>query len=333
MMNHRSFAIFLGALAAPVLSLAAFIISNTALAQSYPSRPIRLLVAFPPGGGADTVARIVAPKLTELEGQQVIVDNRPGAAGNIATEIAARAQPDGYTLLLGHSSPLVVSPSLYKGLPFDTDKDFAPILLLGSTQYLLVVHPSVQAMSVQELITLIKRSKPGQFSYSSAGTGSPNHLAAEVFKTMTAVDIVHIPYKGGGPAILAVLSGEVKILFASFASSVPHVKTGKLRALAVTGPNRSPKAPEAPTMQELGFAGFDVRAWFGILAPAGTPRAIVTHLNRNFLKVLAVPEVHEALKRVGLEPSATTPEEFAAYIKAQLTFWAKVIKGAGIKPE
>ncbi len=319
-------------LAAAALGLAISAITSTTLAQSYPSRPIRLIVAYPPGGGSDTLARIVSPKLAELVGQQIVIDNRPGAAGNIATEIAARAQPDGHTLLWGFSTPLVVNPSLYKNLPFDTDRDFAPVLLLGSAQFLLVVHRSVQANSVQELIALLK-SKPGQLPYGSAGTGSPNHLAAELFKGRAGVDMIHVPYKGGGPAALAVLSNEVKILFGSFASSLPHVKTGSLRALAVTGLKRSPEAPDVPTMQELGFPGFDVRAWYGVLAPTGTPKAIVTRLNRELLKILAMPEVQEALKREGLEPSGTTPEEFAAYIKAEKALWAKVIKDAGIKPE
>lgn len=319
-------------LTAALLSLGAPVMMDTALAQGYPSRPIRLIVAYPPGGGSDTLARIVAPRLTEMLAQQVIVDNRAGAAGNIATEIAARAQPDGYTLLWGFSTPLVVNPSLYKNLAFDTDRDFAPILLLGSAQFLLVVHRSVQANSVQELIALLK-SKPGELPYGSAGTGSPNHLAAELFKGRAGVDMIHVPYKGGGPAALAVLSGEVKVLFGSFASSLPHVKTGVLKALAVTGPKRSAEAAAVPTMQELGFKGFDVRAWYGVLAPAGTPRAIVTRLNRDLLKILALREVQESLKREGLEPAGTTPEEFSAYIKTEKALWAKVIKDAGIRAE
>lgn len=319
-------------LAAAVLGLATSAISSTTLAQSYPSRPIRLLVAYPPGGGSDTLARIMAPKLTERGGQHVIVDNRPGAAGNIATEIAAKAQPDGYTLLWGFSTPLVVNPSLYKNLPFDTEKDFAPISLLATAQYILVVHPSVPANSVKELIALA-RSKPGQLNYASAGVGSPLHLAAELFKNKAGLDIVHVPYKGGGPASVAVVSGEVKILFGSFASSLPHVQARKLKALAVTGPQRSSEALEVPTMQELGFAGFDVRSWYGVLAPEGTPKAIVTRLNREFLKILAMPDVKEGLRRHGLEPTGSTPQEFAAHIKAEKAVWAKVIKDAGIRAE
>lgn len=319
-------------LAAAVLGIGAAAATNAIHAQSYPTRPIRLLVAYPPGGGSDTLARIVAPKLTETVGQHVVVDNRPGAAGNIATEIAARAQPDGYTLLWGFSTPLVVNPSLYKKLPFDTEKDFAPISLLAAAQYILVVHPSVQANSVRELAAFA-RSKPGQLNYASAGVGSPLHLAAELFKKTAGVDIVHVPYKGGGPASVAVLSGEVKILFGSFASSLPHVKAGKLKALAVTGPKRSSEAPEVPTMQEVGFRGFDVRAWYGVLAPAGTSKVIVTRLNREFVKILSMPDVQEALRRHGLEPTGSTAEAFAAHIQAEKAVWAKVIKDAGIKPE
>lgn len=314
------------------LSLATSGITYTAFAQSYPTKPIRLLVAYPPGGGSDTLARIVAPRLAELVGQQVVVDNRPGAAGNIATEIASRAQPDGYTLLWGFSTPLVVNPSLYKNLPFNTEKDFAPILLLGSAQFILVTHRSVEANSVKELIALVK-SRPGQFNYSSAGVGSPNHLAAELFKRRADVDILHVPYKGGGPASVAVLSGEVKMLFGSFASSLPHVKGGRLKALAVTGPERSREAPDVPTLHELGFPGFDVRAWYGVLAPAGTPHSIVTRLNGDLRKLLSIPDVLEGLKREGLEPVGSTPQEFVAYIKAEKALWAKVIKDAGIKPE
>lgn len=319
-------------LAAGVLGVATCAITNSTLAQNYPTRPIRLLVAYPPGGGSDTLARIVAPRLVQLVGQQVVVDNRPGAAGNIATEIASRAQPDGYTLLWGFSTPLVVNPGLYRNLPFDTEKDFEPIVLLGSAQFILVTHRSVLANSLPELITLIK-SKPGQFNYSSAGVGSPNHLAAELFKGRAGLDIVHVPYKGGGPASVAVLSGEVKMLFGSFASSLPHVKTGRLKALTVTGPKRSPEAPDIPTMHESGFPGFDVRAWYGVLAPARTSKAIVARLNREVLKILSMPDVVEGLKREGLEPAGGTPAEFAAHIKAEKALWAKVIKDAGIKPE
>jgi tripartite-type tricarboxylate transporter receptor subunit TctC len=206
-------------------------------------------------------------------------------------------------------------------------------VLLGSAQFLLVVHPSVQASAVPELVGLLKKSRPGEFTYSSAGIGSPNHLAAELFKGRAGVDMVHVPYKGGGPAAVAAISGEVKLLFASFASSLVHVKSGRLRALAVTGPKRSSEMPDIPTMQELGFTGFDVRAWYGLLAPARTPKAIVSRLNEECLKILAMPDVRNALKREGLEPSGSTPEEFVRHIRDEKALWARVIKDAGIRPE
>lgn len=320
-------------LATVVLGLATFAITNTTLAQSYPSRPIRLIIGASPGGASDAFARIVSPGLAELLGQQIVIDNRPGANGNIAIELVARAQPDGYTLLWGVSTTLVINPSLYKHPPIDPQKDFAPILLLGSQQLILVVHRSVQANSVQELIALVKSSKPGQFQYASGGIGSPNHLAAALLIARTGLNIIHVPYKGGGPATIAALSGETNIFFASLASAVPHIKAGSLKALAVTAPKRSSEAPDTPTMQESGFPGFDVRSWHGVLAPAGTPKPIVAHLGSDLTKVMSVPNVQEALKRAGLEQSIGTPEDFAAYIKSETALWTKVIKEAGIRAD
>lgn len=315
------------------LGLTTFATTNIALAQSYPSRPIRLIIGASPGGASDAFARIVSPRLAELLGQQIVIDNRPGASGNIAIELVARAQPDGYTLLWGVSTTLVINPILYKNLPFDPQKDLAPILLLGSQQLILVVHRSVQANSVQELIALVKSSRPAQFQYASGGIGSPNHLAAALFIARTGLNIIHVPYKGGGPATIAALSGETNIFFASLASAVPHIKAGSLKALAVTAPKRSSEAPDTPTMQESGFPGFDVRSLHGVLAPAGTPKRIVAHLGGDLTKVMSVPSVQEALKRSGLEQSIGTPEEFAAYIKSETALWAKVVKDAGIKPD
>jgi tripartite-type tricarboxylate transporter receptor subunit TctC len=297
-------------------------------AHAYPDKPIRLLVAFAPGGGSDTSARIMASKLTEALGQQVIVDNRPGAAGNIATEIAVGAKPDGYTLLWGFSSPLVVNPSLYK-LPFDTEKDLVPISLVAESQYMLVIHPSIKASSVKDLVALAK-ARAGQLNYASAGNGTPHHLSAELFKKAAGIEIVQVTYKGGGPAAIAVLSGEVSMHFGSFASSLSHVRAGKLRALAVTGPKRSAEAPDLPTMQELGFPGFDVRTWFGVLAPRATPRDIVTRLNREILRILAMPDVEAGHKRIGLDTGGNSPEEFAAHIRAEKAFWAKFLRETGI---
>ena len=318
--------------AAVAMGSAAFALTDCTLAQSYPTKPIRLIVSFSPGGGSDTSARIIAPKLTELVAQPVVVDNRPGASGNIATEIVAKAQPDGYTLLWGFSTPLAVNPSLYKNLPFDVEKDLAPISLIATSQYILVVNPSVPANSVKELIAYAK-SKSGQLTYASAGIGTPHHLAAELFKSRAGLDIANVTYKGGGPAAVAVMSGEVNIHFGSFSSTLPFVRANKLRALALTGPMRSPEAPEVPTMQEEGFPGFDVRSWFAILAPSATPKAIVTRLNREILKVLAMPDIKGLLKKTGVDPTGSTPQELTAHIKAEKALWARVIKDAGIKTE
>ncbi len=331
-MKSKSFAG--GILCGLMLACATAAWTGGAIAQAgYPTKPIRLILGAPPGGSADAGARIVAPRLAALLGQQIVIDNRPGANNNIATELVARAQPDGYTLLWGYSAALVVNPSLYERLAFDAQKDFVPVQLIASFQFILVVNRTVPANSVQELVALIKAAKPGQFPYASAGVGSPNHLAAELFKNKAGVEMVHVPYKGGGPATLSLLAGETKLYFASLASVIPQIKAGNLKALAVTGPKRSSEVPTVPTMQESGYPGFDVTAWHGVVAPAGTPRPIVERLRRELVKVLAMPDVQEAFKREGLEISADTPAEFSARIKSETGLWAKVIKDAGIKAE
>jgi tripartite-type tricarboxylate transporter receptor subunit TctC len=309
------------------------IAAGGAFAQSYPAKPIRLILGFPPGGASDAGARIIAPKLGEALGQQVIVDNRAGANTNIATELVARAQPDGHTLLWGFSNAFVVNPSIYAKLGFDAQKDFAPIMLVAQYQFVLVVHRSVSARTVQELIAQAKSSRPGTFTYASTGIGSPNHLAAELLKNRSGIDITHVAYKGGGPATLAVLSGETKMLFASIPSVLAHVKAGGLRALAVTAPERAPELPDVGTMQELGFPGFDVRAWNGVLAPAGTPQPVAIRLNAELAKIVKAPDVQEGFRREGLEPVVTTPEAFAQRIRAETAMWAKVIRHAGIRAE
>lgn len=307
-------------------------LSAQALGQSYPNRPIRLLVAFSPGGGSDTGARIIATRMSEALGQQVVVDNRPGAGGNIATEIAVNAPPDGHTLLWGFSTPIVINPSLNRKLPFDTEKDLAPIALIGSSHYILVVNPKLGVTTVKQLIAYTK-SRPGKMSYASAGVGTPHHLAAELFKNRTGLDITHVVYKGGALAVLAVMSGDVQLHFGSFSTSLPLVKQGRLTALALSAPKRSPDAPEVPTMQEQGFPGFDVRSWMGLFAPAGTPKTVISRLNKELLKILEIPDVHERLKRTGIDPSGSTPQELAAYIKSEKAVWSKVIRDAGIKFE
>ena len=303
-----------------------------AAAADYPLRPIRLLVPFPPGGSVDMVARILTPRLAESMGQHWVVDNRGGAAGNIAAAIVAKAAPDCYTALLALNTLVTVNPSLYRGLPFDVTRDFQAVTPLSATQYMLVVHPAVTANSVKELITLAK-AKPGQLNYSSSGVGGPMHLAAELFKIRSGVDLVHVPYKGGAPAAAAVLGGEVQMLFGSVAMTMPQVGAGKLKALATTGPKRSPVAPEVPTLDESGLSGFNVTSWTGLIVPAKTEDAIVKRLHQEALAALKLVDVQAAMARQGLQITTSKPAEFAAQIRAETKVWAEVIKAAGIRAE
>jgi len=305
--------------------------ARAAQSSDYPSRPIRLLVPFAPGGGADTLARIVTPKLSESMGQQWVVDNRGGAGGNIAAETVARAAPDGYTVFMGFSTVLTVNPMLYK-LDFSMERDLQPVTLLASAQYILVVHPSVQANNVKELIALMK-AHPNSLAFASAGVGSPLHLAGELFQRQAGVRMIHVPYKGGGPAAAAVLSGEAQLIFGSVASSMPHVKAGKLKALATTGRERSKVAPDVPTMREAGVPGVEVTSWYAFMVPARTPQTIVNRIRDAALKALGAPEVQQAMARQGLDPESSTPEALAARIRAETKTWAEVIKAAGIKAE
>ena len=300
-------------------------------AAEYPTRPTRLLVPTSPGGGTDALARILAPRLGETLGQQWVVDNRAGAAGNIAVELVARAVPDGYTALIGLNHITTVNPNLYK-LPYDVARDLQPVTSLAGAQYLLVLHPSVPANSLKEFIALAKQ-KPGTLNYASAGIGTPVHLAAELFKKRIGVDLVHIAYKGGGPAATAVLGGEAQVIFGSVASSLPLVKAGRLKALATTGIKRSKVAPDLPTIAESGYPGFDVRSWYAMLVTAKTPMTIVNRIHGAVIRVVGMPEVQEAMSRQGLEPETSTPQELAARIKAETAIWAGVIKEAGIKAE
>jgi tripartite-type tricarboxylate transporter receptor subunit TctC len=301
-------------------------------AATYPSRPIRLVLPFPPGGGTDSLARIMAPKLGELLGQPIVVDNRAGASGNIATDMVAKAEPDGYTVLMGFNTALTMNPSLYKRLPFDVQRDFKPITLLASAQYVLVVHPSLPVHSVAELVALAK-ARPGQLNYSSSGPGSPLHLAAELFKARTGVDIAHIPYKGGGPATIGLLGGQAQLMFGSVSAVMPHVRDGKLRALAVTGLQRSPVAPDLPTLAESGLPGFDVTSWYGLLVPRNTPDAIVAKLAAAAQKVVQTPEVRETMAKQGLELTIDTPQQFAELIKTETATWAELIHRMNIQPD
>jgi tripartite-type tricarboxylate transporter receptor subunit TctC len=315
-----------------VLLCAALVTTATpAPAQQYPTRPVRLLVPFAPGGGADTISRILTPKFHDLLGQPWVVDNRGGAAGNLAAETVARAAPDGHTVFMGFATTLTVNPSLYK-LPYSVEKDFQPVTLLATTQYILVIHSSVPANSLKELIALA-RQKPGSLNYSSGGIGTPLHLAAELFQKRAGVKMVHLAYKGGGPAAAALLAGEAQVLFGSVASSIQHVKSGRLKALATTGTKRSKVVPELPTMIESGFPGFDVGSWYGLLVPAKTPMTVVNKLRDAAVQSVALPDVQEAMSRQGMDVETSTPQELAARIRSETAVWAAVIKEAGIKAE
>jgi len=318
-------------LAACIPMLACLASGAASAADTYPARPIRLLVPFAPGGGADALARIITPRLSEGMGQQWVVDNRGGAAGNIAAETVARAAPDGYTAFMGFNTVLTVNPTLYK-LPFSVEKDLQPVTLLATAQYILVVHASVPANTLKEFVALAKQ-KAGALNYSSAGVGSPLHLAAELFKKRAGIDMVHLAYKGGGPAAAAVLAGEAQVIFGSVAASIPQVKAGKLKALATTGAKRSKVAPELPTIAESGFPGFDVGSWYALLVPAKTPAAVVNRMRDEAVKALQHPDVQQAMSRQGLEAETSTPQELAARIKAETRVWAEVIREAGIKAE
>jgi tripartite-type tricarboxylate transporter receptor subunit TctC len=297
--------------------------------QNYPTRPIRVLVPSTPGGSVDTLARTVAPKLSEKWGQQVVVDNRAGAGGAIAGEMLAKAPPDGYTLMMGTIAATATNVSLQK-TNYDPIKDFAPITLVATQNLMLVIHPSVPAKSVKELIAVAK-AKPGQLSFASAGNGTGGHLSGELFKLLAGIDLLHIPYKGVAPALVDVVAGQVSMTFASLISGTPHYKSGRLRALAVTGAKRSIALPELATMQEAGVKGYESATWYGMLAPAGTPADIVNKLNTEIVAILRQPEINDRLSQEGAEPVGNTPQQFGAHIKAEIEKWRKVIRAAGIK--
>jgi len=297
-------------------------------AQSYPSRPIRVLVPFAPGGGTDLVARAVAAKMSDSFGTSVVVDNRPGGNANIGNEIAARAVPDGYTLLMTSSS-LTINPSLYKKLSYDPVKDFSPISLATNVPYILAANPSLGVSTLQEFIALA-RSKAKPISYGSAGTGNATHLAMELLQIVAKIDIVHVPYKGTGQALTDLLGNQVQVYWATMPPTLPHVRSGRLKGLAVGGLKRTKAAPDIPTVSELGYPGFEAGSWFGMLAPAGTPKSIIARLNKEVVEALVAPELNERLSAEGAEPAANTPEEFAVFIKSELVKWAKVTKAAGI---
>jgi tripartite-type tricarboxylate transporter receptor subunit TctC len=308
--------------------LAALAIAGNAAEPAYPTKPVRIIAPSSPGSGIDFVGRFVAQGLTESTGQQFVVDNRAGAGGNIGAEIAAKAAPDGYTLFLATSTH-VINVSLYGRLSYDIVRDFAPVSRLTTGFYVIVVHPSVPVKNVKELITLAK-AKPGQLNFASAGNGNATHLAGELFKSIARVDIVHVPYKGSGPALVDLVSGQVQLMFSNFTAALPHIKSRRLRALAVTGEQRTPSAPGIPTVIESGLKGYSVTSWYGLVAPAHTPQPVIAKLNSEIVKVLKQPGIGDRLAADGAEPSANTPAEFATLIKSELVKWEKVIKSAGL---
>jgi tripartite-type tricarboxylate transporter receptor subunit TctC len=306
-------------------------LATPASAQTYPSHAVRAIVAFAPGGVTDTFARLMAQKLSENLGQQFYVDNITGATGNIGTAQAAKAAPDGYTLLFAFSS-YVVNPTLFDKIPYDPDRDLVPVTLAVTSTTVLTVNPMVPATTVKELVALIK-ANPGKYSYSTAGAGTQAHLAGEQFRQLLDLDLVHVPYSGGSPAILAVVGGHTPIGFSSPAASLPQIKQGNVRALAVTGDKRSQILPDVPTMAEAGYPEIVGETWVGVLVPAGTPRDIIGLIQREIARIIAVPEMKARLADLGYEPVASTPEEFGARIRSEIATWAKVIRAAHIKPE
>ena len=301
-------------------------------AQMYPVKPVRLIVGFAPGGSTDVTARIVAQKLSDAWKQQVIVENRAGAGGNIGADAVAKAAPDGYTLLLATTGVMAINHRLYRSLPFDALRDFAPVTQIGALPLILIVHPSLPARSVKELVAIAK-ARPGQLSYASSGVGSATHMTTELFRMMAGVDIVHVPYKGSGQAMADLIGGQVAVAFDQITSSLPQVEAGKLRALAVTSAKRFPSVPNLPSVAEAGIAGYESVSWNGIAAPAGTPREIVGRIQQEVARALQSPEIKERFFKDGIEPVASTPEQFAAHIRSERAKWEKVIDTAGIKPQ
>jgi tripartite-type tricarboxylate transporter receptor subunit TctC len=301
-----------------------------AVAQNYPTKPIRLVVPFPPGGTTDILAREVGQRLSASLGQTVVIDNRPGAAGNIGTELVAKSAADGYTLLMCTVSTHAINPNLYAKLPYDHVADFAPVILVASVPNVLEVTPSLPVNSVADLIKLAKQ-KPGQINFASSGSGTSIHLSGELFKTMAGVDMTHVPYKGSAPALTDLIGGQVQVMFDNLPSSLPQIKAGKLRAIAVTSAQRAPALPNVPTIAESGLPGFEAGSWFGVVAPAGTPPAIIARINADLNEWLQSPDAKEKLLAQGAAAVGGSPDQFAAYIRAETEKWAKVVKASGAK--
>jgi tripartite-type tricarboxylate transporter receptor subunit TctC len=302
------------------------------MAQKYPTRPVRFVVPFAPGGSTDTLARTMGVKLADALGQQVVVDNRSGGNGNIGMDIVAKSPPDGHTLVLGYIANLAIAPSLYAKMPYDPVKDFAPITQPASSPNVLTAHPSVPARTLQELIALAK-AKPGSISFASTGVASVGHLTGELINNLAGIRMIHVPYKGSGQAVTDILGGHVQVMFSGFSSTLAHIKAGKLHALAVTGAKRSPALAAVPTIAEQGFPGVEATAWYGVLAPAGTPKPVITRLHGELVKILKQSDVVQRLDGLGFEIVGSTPEQFGAYIRTEIKKWEKVVKASGARPD
>jgi tripartite-type tricarboxylate transporter receptor subunit TctC len=317
--------------ATAVAVITAVVFPVTLYAQSYPSKPIRMILPFPPGGPTDIVGRLTGQKLSELVGQSVIADSRPGASGNIGLELASKSLPDGYTIVL--SSPVIaLSPHLYAKLNYDPQKDLAPIALIGALRNVLVVHPSVPATTVKELVQLARKN-PGKLNYGSGGIGTTTHLAPELLKHLEKLDIVHVPYKGSGLALIGLVSGQVDLEILAVPAALPQIEAGRVRAIAVLAPNRSAQLPNVPTAKESGYENFEISVWYGILAPAATPRDIINRLNAELNKVITLPDMKKQMAANGVEPLGGTPEQFRDFIRSESVRFGKVIRDAGIKGE
>ena len=307
---------------------------SVSIAQTYPVKPVRIVVPWPPGGGNDLIARWIAPKLAESMGQQAIVDNRGGQNGVIGADNVAKSPPDGYTIMVHTVTGHMINPAFYGKLPYDTERDFTPVTLIASVPHTIVAHPSLPVKTLKDLIALAK-ARPGELNFASFGNGSTSHLSGEMFNAMTGVKLVHVPYKGGGPALIDTLAGHVPLYFSSLPTALPHVRAGKLRGLAVTGAARSKQIPEMPTVDEAaGTKGYVSEVMYGILAPAGVPKDIVARLNRELVKILNAPDIRERLASIGTDdPVANSPEQMAAYMRAEMPKWAKLVKASGAKPQ
>lgn len=328
---HRQMKLLFGAFA--VSSVAAFAQpASTGSGQAYPVKPIRLLIGFAPGGGTDVASRVLTHHLTEKFGQPIVIDYRPGAAGTVGNALAAKATPDGYTWIMTAAGPHVIAPSYYRSLPYDPFRDFAAIAMVSISPYLLVVHPSVDAKTVPELVTwLRKRATPS--AYATAGAGTPSHLASELFKMMSKVELTHVPYKGAAPALMDIIGGQVQLGFSDITISGPHLTSGRLRALATSGSTRTPLAPHLPTVAESGLPGFEALVWYGLVGPRGMPDAVVRQVNTEVSRLLNLAEVRERYATLGATPTPGTPADFSAQIKRDFDKWAKVMKSAGIRQE